>query len=154
MFNLAAVRYTLRDRSLDIYVSGCNGDNGVHCKGCHNPQIWDAEFGRPWDTYKEIIIETVQKSGDLVQSIRIYGGEPLEKEEQDLIRFLGFLKGFQLPIWLFTRYQLEDVPRSVLAYLEYIKCGPYDETQKGNVEYYGVTLATLNQKIYHRGKDF
>ena len=154
MFNLAAVRYTLRDRSLDIYISGCLGDNGIHCKNCHNPQIWDPEFGRAWDTYKDNITDSISKAGDLVQSIRIYGGEPLEKDETDLLAFLGFIQGFNLPIWLFTRYALESVPKQILERLDYIKCGAYDETQKGDVIYYGVTLPTKNQIIYKRGKDY
>lgn len=154
MFNLAAVRYTLRDRSLDIYVSGCLGDNGVHCKNCHNPQIWNESFGRPWDTFKGSIEESISKAGDLVTSIRIYGGEPLEKSEDDLTQFFDYLRGFNLPIWLFTRFELGMVSERILEYLEYIKCGPYDETQLGNVTYYGVTLPTVNQKIYHRGEDF
>jgi len=131
MFNLAATRYSLGEHALEIYVSGCKGENGVHCKNCHNPQIWDEQFGRPWETYKKSITESVEKAGALVQSIRIYGGEPLEKPEDDLIRFLGFLRGFQLPLWLFTRFTLENVPKQILAYLEYIKCGAYDETSGG-----------------------
>ena len=154
MFNLSAVRYTLRDRSLDIYVSGCHGENGIHCKNCHNPQLWDDNFGRPWDTYKDSITESIEKAGDLVQSIRIYGGEPLEKPETDLLELISFIQGFKLPIWLFTRFELESVPKRILESLDYIKCGPYDESQKGEVTYYGVTLATLNQVIYKKGKDY
>ena len=154
MFNLAATRYTLRDRSLDIYISGCKGDGGVHCRNCHNPQLWDENFGRPWDTFKEQIAEAIEKSGDLIQSIRIYGGEPLEKSLDDLYEFLDFLTGFKKPLWLFTRFELENVPQGLLDYLEYIKCGPYDETQKGEVTYYGVILSTKNQRIYKSGVDF
>lgn len=154
MFNLSAVRYTLRDRSLDIYVSGCLGENGVHCKNCHNPQIWDPNFGRPWETFKDSITKTVAQSGDLVQSIRIYGGEPLEKPEDELLVFLGFLEGFKKPLWLFTRFELKDVSGAILEHLEYIKCGAYDETKKGNVTFYGVTLPTTNQVIYRKGVDY
>ena len=154
MFNLAAVRYTLRDRSFDIYISGCLGENGVHCKNCHNPQIWDPNFGRPWDTYTDDIVDTIYKAGDLVQSIRIYGGEPLEKDEDALKEFIRFLECFKLPIWLFTRFEFENVPKWLLTRCEYIKCGSYDEEQAGEVTYYGVTLPTKNQKIYHRGKDY
>ena len=154
MFNLAAVRYTLRDRSLDIYISGCNGDNGVHCKGCHNSQLWDANFGRPWDTFKVSIAETIEQAGELVQSIRIYGGEPLEQPVTDLLELIGFLESFELPLWLFTRLELKDVSKAILERLEYIKCGAYDESQKGDVTFYGVTLSTKNQRIYHRGEDF
>ena len=154
MFNLAAVRYTLRDRSLDIYVSGCLGENGVHCKNCHNPQIWDPEFGRPWDSFKESITETIDKAGGLVQSIRIYGGEPLEKSETDVLALISFLEGFKLPIWLFTRFELQSVPKQILERLDYIKCGAYDEMQKGEVIFYGVTLPTTNQVIYKKGVDY
>ena len=154
MFNLAACRYTLRDRSFDVYISGCKGDGGNHCPGCHNPQLWDPEFGRSWESYKQSIVETVDKAGDLVSSIRIYGGEPLEQSEADLKEFFSFIQGFNLPIWLFTRFEFEDVPKWILDCVEYVKCGKYDETQKESVTYYGVTLSTRNQKIYHKGEDF
>lgn len=38
--------------------------------------------------------------------------------------------------------------------VDYLKCGAYDETQKGEVTYYDVTLATKNQRIYKKGVDF
>jgi len=154
MFNLSACRYTLRDRSFDIYVSGCNGKNGVHCNGCHNPQLWDETFGRPWETYCESITDSIAKAGSLVQSIRIYGGEPLEKTETDLKAFLAFILGFKLPIWLFTRFEFNEVPTWILDCVEYIKCGEYDETKRGVVEFYGVQLQTTNQKIYKKGVDY
>lgn len=45
-------------------------------------------------------------------------------------------------------------PNEVLARLDYIKCGYYDESKKEDVEYYGVILATSNQKIYKKGVDW
>ena len=154
IMNLFAVRYSLADRALEIYVSGCHGENGVHCRNCHNPETWDFSAGRPWETYIDSVKESVEKAGDLIQSIRIYGGGPLDQDLASLGAFLGFLAGFGLDLWLFTRRDLEDVPESVLAGLAYVKCGAYDESRPGPVEFFGVSLPTANQRIYKRGVDF
>lgn len=150
MFNIAALRFCLRENALEIYVSGCKGI----CKGCHNPNLWDPSVGEIWESFKDNIVSDIIKGGSLIKSIRIYGGELLEKEEQDILNFLEYLKTLEKEIWLFTRFDFSEVSESVKFYVDYIKCGQYDETQKENVTYYGVTLATKNQKIYKKGVDY
>lgn len=154
MFNIASTKYNLAERSLEIYVSGCKGQNGVHCKDCHNPVLWDENHGKPWVEYKDYIRKTVEDSGNLIKSIRIYGGEPLEKDEQDIVDLLVFLKEQEKELWLFTRFLLPEVPSRVLRLLDYVKCGPYLPEMKRFHEEYGVVLATYNQHIYKRGEDY
>ena len=44
--NIVTTQYTLKTKSLEIYVAGCRGDShGTHCEGCHNPELWDFNIG-------------------------------------------------------------------------------------------------------------
>lgn len=150
MLNIAATRFCLKEHSLEIYISGCSAP----CKGCHNPQLWDETIGTPWEDKKEEMEEVLNNSGPLVTSIRIYGGEPLERPLKELVSLLMYLKTLGKEVWLFTRMEFSNVPKEILDCLDYIKCGPYDESQKENVTFYGVTLATKNQKIFKKGVDW
>lgn len=150
MFNIAAIRFSLRDHALEIYVAGCQGI----CKGCQNPQLWDPTLGEEWVSFKPEINNTLSEADTLVSSIRIYGGELLEKSKEDIIEFLEYLVTFNLPLWLFTRFELVNIEPELLKYFDYIKCGPYDYTKVGSVTYYGVTLASTNQMIYKKGVNY
>ena len=68
---------------------------------------------------------------------------------------ITFLKQFNIPIYLFTRHELNEVPEFVLKMCDYIKCGAYipSLTCKDNIQY-GIKLATSNQKILEKGKDY
>ena len=154
MFRVASIQYVLRDRALEIYISGCLGINGEHCKNCHNPTLWDPKVGNDLEWAMEEIKTRFKVAKNMIESIRIYGGEPLEKPILELTDFLFWLKGFEKDIWLFTRFEFEKVPKPILELVDYIKCGPYLEELSEPTEYYGVTLATSNQKIYKKGKDY
>ena len=156
MFNIAATRFNLREHSLEIYVSGCNGDNGIHCPCCHNPELWDSNVGIPWKDKQSEIITTLESAGPLISSVRIYGGELMEKPHSEVLNFLSFLKGINenLELWLFTRFDFEAVSDDIKFYLDYVKCGKYDISCLVPVEYYGVTLASSNQKIFKKGVDW
>ena len=149
MFNVAATRFCLKEHALEIYVAGCKG----LCKGCHNPELWDDKVGRPWIILKDEIEEIISDSGDLVKSIRIYGGELLEKPQESVLEFLKYLKTLNKELWLFTRFDF-SLTEYVRGYLDYIKCGPYDETKLSPTTQYGVILASSNQKIYKKGVDW
>lgn len=154
MIRVAGTQFSLKDKSYEIYLSGCVGENGKHCEDCHNPQLWDENVGVPLENKIDEISKNIEIAGPLVSSIRIFGGEPLEKSYEDLKDFFSFVKSFNREIWLFTRFKFEDVPAFVLKSVDYIKCGSYDNTKKGEVSFYGVTLATTNQVILKKGVDF
>ena len=94
---------------------------------------------------------------ELIENIMIFGGEPLDSPTEDLVDLLAFINSATdcKPIWLFTRYDIEDVPDPVKLICSYIKCGRYEEDKKVDKnEYYGMDLATSNQKIYKKGVDY
>lgn len=144
--NIAATQYSLSTKSFEIYVSGCKGN----CKGCHNPELKDYGIGQPL-TYKLIqnMLDKIKEFGNLVENIWVLGGEPLDQNLNELEELLKELSKANKPIWLFTRFDITEIPDSIKKYCDYIKCGPYIEELKteDNVQY-GVKLATSNQKIY------
>ncbi len=154
---ILATQYTLTTKSLDIYVAGCKGDrNGRHCPGCHNPESWDFDQGRPYDLVSatEIWPHFIE-FGQLIQNAMIFGGEPLDQDESDLIKMLIDISGFGVQIWLFTRHELNEVPASVKEFCDFIKCGSYDPAllTDDNIQC-GIKLASSNQRIYLKGIDY
>lgn len=147
--NIISLEYTLNIKSLDIYVSGCKGKSGIHCKGCHNPSTWNFNIGKDYTSFFEKIENYIKDYNNLIDNIMIFGGEPLDQDINDLTMFLDYLKRFNKDIWLFTRYDYNEVSEDILNRLDYIKCGEYLEDLKvdDNIQY-GIKLATSNQKIY------
>ena len=151
--NILSTQYTLSNKALEIYVAGCNGQ--PHCTNCHNPQSWNFNLGKEWNKEKANIIFKIGCFPNMIENIMIFGGEILDQDLNEVEQLLLFLDRFDLPIWLFTRYSLEDVPSFVKEYCTYIKCGRYNESLRtdDNIQY-GIKLATSNQHIYKKGVDY
>src|SRR5690606_18187499 len=130
--------------AFEIYLTGCGRE--PKCSNCHNPELWDFNKGEEID-YNKLKNDLSLKLNQF-DNIVILGGEPLDQDILDLIELLSFLIKFKKPIWLYTSYELEDIPKDVLKLVDYVKVGRYDESQKGNFTHYGVTLHSANQKIY------
>lgn len=152
--NIIATQYTLKTKSLEIYIAGCSGN--PHCKDCHNPLTWDFTIGDLYnEEYFSRIKEKNRKFDLLIDNIMIFGGEPLDQPMGELKVLLKDLKTLNKPVWLFTRYNLVDIPNDIKEYLDYIKCGRYiPELSTDDNIMYGIQLATSNQKIYKRGVDY
>lgn len=126
--------------SVDIFLSGCR--RNPHCKGCHNPTLWDFDNGSEID-YEGLMWWLVEKK-DLYDNIAILGGEPLHQEELEyLLSMVSTLK----PVWLYTSYEIDEVPDSIKQYCTYIKTGQYIEELKASNIQEGILLASSNQKI-------
>lgn len=151
---ILATQYTLSTKSLEIYVAGCKGQ--PHCKNCHNPETWSFDNGDEYNgDYFLWIKDKVKENKKLINNIMIFGGEPLDQEEKDLFLFLATLKTLNLPIWIFTRYDIDEVYDFVKEFCDYIKCGRYiEELRTDDNTQYGIKLATSNQHIYKKGVDY
>ncbi len=154
---ILCTQYTLATKSFEIYVAGCRGVDGQHCKNCHNPETWNFEQGDIFNVgyFNEKIKSKVTEFDLLINNIMIFGGEPLDQPTDELEEMLSFLTRLNKPIWLFTRYTFENVPTKIKGYLDYIKCGQYIETltTDDNIQY-GIRLATSNQRIYKKNIDY
>ena len=89
-----------------FWVTGCS-----HlCKGCHNPETWDENYGQlvTKDTYKELALAL---EPDYISGVTWSGGDPLycgnRKELENLIMFVH--DNFQKTQWLYTGYVWEDI---------------------------------------------
>ena len=109
MIRIAATQYCLGNRALEIYVAGCKGN--PHCENCHNPELWDFSIGTLYDEdCKKPIINKILDNHNLIKRVWIVGGEPLDQDHQELYTLLQDMKNTSVEVWLFTRYDLEDVP--------------------------------------------
>lgn len=109
---------------VSLFVSGCSH----HCKGCHNPESWDAFNG------KEFTEETVNKlltllDRDYVDGITITGGDPLMLGNRYEVTKLCKLLKEKFPnksIWLYTGYEFEEIEAlEVLQYIDVLVDGPF-----------------------------
>lgn len=92
--------------------------------------------------------EKIKEFDDLIERIAIFGGEPLDQSPIELEKLLRELKSLNKEIWLFTSYELDNVPDNIKELCDYIKTGIYDESLKSETESYGYILASSNQKIH------
>ncbi len=141
--NVSGLQYNLNRKTLEIYVSGCDGG----CKGCHNPDLWDYSIGKDYKQYIKKIDEEL-KSG-LVNEFWVLGGDPMDQNLNELCYLLAHLFSTGRRIWLWTRKPFETIPEEVKQYCTYIKTGEYIENDSGYVDKEtGVELASSNQKIH------
>jgi anaerobic ribonucleoside-triphosphate reductase activating protein len=153
--NILSTQYTLSNKALEIYVSGCRGN--PHCTNCHNPSSWNFDLGEEYNDeyFSNNIKNKIEQFKDLIDNIMIFGGEPLDQELDELFFMLNDLRNCKIPIWIFTRYDLHEIPNYVKHTCDYIKCGKYDESLSTDTNIqYGIKLATSNQNIYKKGVDY
>lgn len=156
MIKFAHIDYSMTTESLDIFIIGCKGS----CKGCCNPEIKDFNLSglnmievlqktkELNDRFNKLIKRVILVGGDFIDNYKIYSGE--------VISFLENLKKIiNKPIFLFTRFKLEEIPKEILELVDFVKCGAYiPELKADNNTQYGIKLATSNQKIYKKGLDY
>lgn len=150
--NIASTQYSLSQTAFEIYISGCKE---YPCKGCHNPELWDESIGEKLTNDKlKKIKNKINEFDDLINKIMIYGGEPLEKPINKIIWLLKELKKMKKEIWLFTRFELNEIPKEIIVLCDYIKTGKFDNTQltNNNIQY-GIKLASANQQIHKIKED-
>lgn len=151
--NILSTQYTLSNKALEVYVAGCSGQ--PHCSNCHNPMSWDFDLGMDWRESIDEINGKCNTFSGLIDNIMIFGGEPLDQDLDELFFLIDDLLDCKKTIWIFTRYDLHDVPNYIKHTCDYIKCGRYIEslTTDNNIQY-GIKLATSNQNIYKKGVDY
>ena len=140
----------VRISNLDFHGSCCDGPglrNVVffqgctrHCPGCHNPGTWAPEGGH------EIAIPELVRLIDLhtpLRRITISGGEPLLQKD-GLLELVRRLRRKSYDIAVYTGCRLEDVPADLLAEIDYIKVGDFQQDRVTSVMPY---VGSTNQKF-------
>ncbi len=124
---------------VSLFVSGCSH----HCPGCFNPETWDFNFGKPFDSdVMNEILEAMQPS--YIHGFTLLGGEPFEYvNQQGVLPLLKEMKS-RFPnkdIWCFTGYDFEkDIlgdmvnkwpeTSEMLSYIDVLVDGEFVEAQK------------------------
>lgn len=132
--------------NVSLWVSGC-----PHmCKGCHNPELWDREYGERFTPAEEgYIIELLQ--GGMKKDLSILGGEPLADYNYDAVLHLckmvkNHLFDVRINIWTGYYYdELVDLGKGeILQYIDMLVDGRYEEENHIDGRYYGST----NQRVH------
>lgn len=154
----AHIEYSITTRSLDIFTIGCsNGSTKPEecaCVGCCNPEIRDWNLkGFSSEQVLSKILQLDTKFGNLIDKILIVGGDPMDaycRYREDMTDFLTSLRKITpKPLFLFTRHELNEIPKELLEMVDYVKTGAYipELTCDDNIQE-GIKLATSNQKIF------
>jgi len=147
---IAGLEYNLERKCLEIYFTGCKSRI---CPNCQNPELWDFEnaLAKDYHEWYDKIEEKINSA--LVEELWLLGGEPLDQDIEDLHDFLNFLSKHDKKIWLWTRYDIEQIPDKIKPYFYAVKSGCYDEKLPPYFDSkYGIKLASNNQKIYRLRK--
>ncbi len=105
---------------VSLYVSGCH----FHCKGCHNQEAWDFNYGKKFDeTTMDYIMELLDH--EYIAGLSILGGEPLEPVNQKALVSLVRKVKERFPnktIWCYTGYDFEkDILKDMYLSFSYTK---------------------------------
>ena len=96
-----------------LWVSGCS----LHCKGCHNPETWSLNSGKPFEEEaKKELFEALDKP--YIQGITFSGGHPLENENVETVYLLIKEIKEKFPtkdIWLYTGLTLKQIFPEVIT---------------------------------------
>ena len=156
--NIASVDYSLATRSVDIYLAGCHAP---HCEGCHNPELWDFGNGKEFGSdVLQRVRGLTEEFDNLVDSIFIMGGEPLDQCNWNLTALLTCIKGRPETRYknlvLFTRYSLLSIPSFIKDRCDYIKTGRYlpHLPTTTRADYLGIQLGSANQRIHKKGVSY
>lgn len=114
-----------------IFFSGCRR----HCKGCHNPEAQDFNYGKEY-TKDDIdkILTLARNVGD--SGITLTGGHPLEPENYEFAyEVVKKAKEYNLNVWLYTGYVFEQIPimyMDLISLCNVVVDGPFIENLKSN----------------------
>ena len=89
-----------------LFGAGCSHE----CKGCHNPQSWDINYGA-WVSVQEVFEQLNIAHNPLLQGVTFSGGDPMYQPVAfcELARMIKAIP--DLDIWCYTGYQFEDLIR-------------------------------------------
>lgn len=142
--NILTTEYSLSRRTLEVYLAGCTR----RCPGCHNPETWDFDRGVPFVDALPML--QWKLASPLVQAVWVLGGEPLDQDLSSLRVLLERLREAVPQVWLFTSYEIEEVPAFIQELCSFVKTGRYLKDLPAVVDSAsGLTLGSGNQKVWN-----
>ena len=109
-----------------LWLSGCKH----HCKGCHNPESWDFNAGKPFGEAEVNNIKQLLKN-PYIKGLTLTGGDPIYHSNNELL--LSFLKEIKSEyrdktIWCCTGFTFEELSKNlrILQYIDVLVDGPFE----------------------------
>lgn len=125
-----------------IWTAGCNH----RCKGCWSSSTWNKDQGAPYIELKEDIIKLL--SNNNIDGVSILGGDPLlgvmEYNDRDIIDLLKLCKEYEQPVWLWTGFLIENIPKEVISLCSVIIDGIFEVDKKDTTLKY---RGSSNQRV-------
>ncbi len=116
-----------------VFFQGCT----LRCPHCHNPELQSVDGGI--EVAPEEVLQHLDM--DFYDSVVFSGGEPLGQPEalQELAKYIT------LPKWLYTGWELSQIPWHIGVLMDVIVAGPYrDDLRTGGFP------ASSNQIVWRR----
>lgn len=109
-----------------LWLSGCDH----HCKGCHNPESWDFNVGKPFGEAEINNIKQLLKN-PYIKGLTLTGGDPIYHSSNETL--LSFLKDVKndykdKTIWCYTGFTFEQLSKNLrmLQYIDVLVDGPFE----------------------------
>ena len=121
-----------------VFFQGCP----FNCYKCHNPELQAFDGGI--ETTTDVVMQEITKHIDWYDSVAFIGGEPLAQKDA-LIDLLKRTRALGLRTWLYTGFEIDNVPNEVKSLCDVIVAGQYvDELRTGGFP------ASSNQILSYR----
>ena len=103
------------------------------------------------NTDQDVLIKIMDSHSQMVDRVRIMGGEPLDQGIDGLKEFIKKLKTLNKDIWIFTKYdphELDDSDMEVLNSVQYVKHGRFIQDSFSYIcPLTGIVLGSANQRV-------
>ena len=104
-----------------LWIAGCSH----HCRGCHNPESWDYNQGKPLREVRKDLFDKLDKS--YIKGLTLSGGDPLAQSRRNLLELYFLLRRIKKrfpnkDIWIYSGYTHEEILQDKFKKLVLSQC--------------------------------
>ena len=103
-----------------LFFSGCRH----RCRGCHSPDTWDFDYGKPLDKYLIAEINRQIDKRPFLNGIVLSGGDPMYQVDACL-ELAKYIKSKKMNIWCYTGFTYENLLKLGEANPKIIEKAPF-----------------------------